>query len=174
MSRPAPPGGRPPEDEPEWWRRSSTFRRVPIIAVIVLVIILLRAGQQGSSPPPLRTSCTTPAFALSSYSVSSHATLRWAVTGPARSPFVLTIGARTLLEQGTNGQLTTVPDAGVARSDVRSTGVRRTSSGCTDHGAFGIALPAGRYEVRLFRVTAAGSARAAAQVVATKTLTVTS
>jgi hypothetical protein len=147
---------------------------VPIIAVIVLVIILLRAGQQGSSPPPLRTSCTTPAFALSSYDVSGHTTVRWAVTGPARSSFVLAIGARAL-RPGPGGRgVDPVPDRGVTASEVRTTGLQRLGAGCTANGTFGVALPPGHYAVRLFRVAGAGTPGTTSAVAAGKTLTVTS
>ena len=69
--------GVPAGETPEWYRRALKLRRIPIVLVIIVTVLILRAGH-GSPPPPLTTSCTTPAFALSTYSTDSPKTIRWA------------------------------------------------------------------------------------------------
>ncbi|MDQ1704976.1 MAG: hypothetical protein QOF18_1342, partial [Frankiaceae bacterium] len=83
--------GDPEADAPEWWRGTRSLRRVPIIAFVIITIIFIRATA-GSSPPPLTKSCTTPAFALSTYDSPVHKTVQWSATGPPGMHFELTIG----------------------------------------------------------------------------------
>lgn len=165
MSRPIPPG--PAREEPEWWRRARALRRLPVIVVIVVAIIIVRASA-GSRPPPLRTSCTTPAFALSTYSTRDHHSVQWAVTGPARSRFALTIGASELRRTSTGG-VQPVAEPGFAARQPLLAGPERIGSNCTAHGSFGIVLPTARYSVKLWLLPSGSGTTEAA----TKTLSIT-
>jgi hypothetical protein len=164
--------GVPADEAPEWYRRALTLRRIPIIAAIVVVVIILRAGHS-SPPPPLKTSCTTPAFALSTYSTASHKTLRWAVTGPAGTRFALAIGVDHFTS-GADGRLTPVPDPGLDPEQMRSTPPTTVDDDCKADGTFGVVLPAGRYAVRLFTITVSHTSPARMHKVAERRLTVTS
>ena len=160
------------DDAPEWYRRALTLRRIPIIAAIVVVVIILRAGHS-SPPPPLKTSCTTPAFALSTYSTASHKTVRWAVTGPAGTRFALAIGVDRFTS-GTDGRLVPVPDPGLDPEQMRSTPPTTIDGDCKTDGTFGVVLPPGRYAVRLFSITVSHTSPARMHQVAERRLTVTS
>lgn len=166
MTRPGPPNGNRPPSEPEWWRRSAALRRVPLVAAVVIGFIILRAFS-GSSPPALRTSCTTPAFALSTYSTTAHHAIQWSATGPRQDRFALTVGAAGLRSDG--GRLTPVPESGLRAAQVLVAGPESFGGGCTAHGSFGVTLPVRSYSVRMFLVPATGQPRQ----VATKTLKVT-
>jgi hypothetical protein len=140
----------PDAGAPDWFRRSRTLRRVPLVAAVVITIIVIRAGQ-GSSPPELETSCTTPAFALSTYAIDSNQTVRWAATGPAGSRFALAIGVAGFTKAA-DGHLAPVPDEGVAPRGTRTTAPAEMDDDCTADGTFGVVLPAGRYTVRMFTI----------------------
>jgi hypothetical protein len=159
----------PDAGAPEWYRRSRSLRRVPLVAAVVITIIIIRAGQ-GSPPPELTTSCTTPAFALSTYSIDGHDTVRWAATGPADTRFALAIGVDRFTEAA-DGHLAPVPDAGVAPGGTRTTAPEELDDDCKADGTFGVVLPAGTYAVRLFTIE--GDNAADVQPVVEHTLTVT-
>jgi hypothetical protein len=156
-------------EAPEWYRNTATLRKIPLIAAIVVAAGLLLTGK-GSPPPALTTSCTTPAFALSTYSTESHKTVAWSVTGPAGSRVALTIGVARFT-QGTSGLLSPVPDPGVGVHEMRSTPPTTIGDDCTAHGDFGVALPSQTYTVRLFTITGRPGA-ATAEAVAQKSLRV--
>jgi hypothetical protein len=140
----------PDAGAPEWYRRSRSLRRVPLVAAVVITVIIIRAGQ-GSSPPELATSCTTPAFALSTYSIDGHQTVRWAATGPAGTRFALTIGVADFTT-APDGHLAPVPDPGVATGQTRTSAPQEMDDDCKADGTFGVVLPAGTYAVRLFTI----------------------
>ena len=136
-----------------------------------MVAVILHAGQ--SSPPPaLATSCTTPAFALSTYSTDSHKTIRWAVTGPRGSRFALAIGVARFTT-GSDGRLSPVPDPGLDATEMRSTPPTTVGGDCKADGTFGVVLPPGTYAVRLFRISVTDSTPAHLDQVAEKQLTIT-
>jgi hypothetical protein len=160
----------PDAGAPEWWRQARNLRRIPIILAILLAIVVFKAFS-GSKPPPLTKSCTTPAFALSTTSVSSHKTVQWSATGPQDFRFTLGIGIARFDPAG-GGRLTPVPDPGVGTHDIRATRPDQMGDDCTAHGSFGVALPEGTYAVRLFRIDGTGSDLTVTSV-AEKKLTVT-
>ena len=170
-----PPGVRQPptpdSERPEWYRRALTLRRVPIILVVVVAGVLLFTGH-GPPPPALETSCTTPAFALSTYNTPAHKTVGWSVTGPAGSRFALAIGVARFTT-GTDGRLSPVPDPGVAVRSMRSTPPTTIDRDCKAHGDFGVALPAGTYSVRLFIINVSDTKPTRMEQVAEKKLVVT-
>src|SRR4051794_36554383 len=132
------------------------LRRVPLIAALVLAVILIKAMSSASGPPSLATSCTTPAFALSTYSTPSHHVIQWSATGPANQAFALAIGVDHFTP-APDGHLAPVPDAGVGARDTRTTAPQRMGKDCTDHGAFGVVMPTGSYTVRLFSIDGDGT-----------------
>jgi hypothetical protein len=79
------------------------------------VIAFLVAGALGLLPSiggvQIPVSCTTPAVALSSYSVPAGSTLQWKATGPDGVEYVLAVDAETVT--GDTGALVTV-DTGTA------------------------------------------------------------
>jgi hypothetical protein len=162
--------GDPDADAPEWWRRSAALRRVPIIAAVVIIVILVRAMSSGR-PAAITKSCTTPAFVLSSYNTASGHTVKWAATGPSGMHFALAIGVAGYAPAA-DGHLAPLPDPGVGQRDTRTTQPQTMGGGCTDHGLFGVMMPAGSYAVRMFRIVG-GGANAAVTPVAQKTLKVT-
>ena len=131
------------------------MRRIPLIAAVIITVIIIRAGQ-GSPPPDLKTSCTTPAFALSTYSTTSHKTVRWAATGPAGTHFALAIGVARFTP-APDGHLAPVPDPGVAARGTRTSAPQEMGDDCKADGTFGIVLSPGTYTVRLFTITGAGT-----------------
>jgi hypothetical protein len=136
------------------------------------VAVILHAGQK-SPPPKLATNCTTPAFALSTYTTASHKTIRWSVTGPARARFALAIGVARFTT-GSDGRLVPVPDPGLDTTQMRSTPPTEIGDDCKADGTFGVVLPAGTYSVRLFTITVSDTTPAHMQQVAEKQLTITS
>jgi hypothetical protein len=142
--------GDPDADAPEWWRRSANLRKVPIIGVVVLVILILRAGA-GSSPPSIRTSCTTPAFVLSTTHTQVRHALAWTVTGPPGMRYLLTVGASGFVTSG--GRLHATPDPGLSKDQMQAASQRMTMDGdCKQSGHFAVFIGAGTYQVRLFRL----------------------
>jgi hypothetical protein len=163
--------GDPEADAPEWWRGTRSLRRVPIIAFVIITIIFIRATA-GSSPPPLTKSCTTPAFALSTYDSPVHKTVQWSATGPPGMHFELTIGV-SHFDVAPDGTLVTVPDPGLVTKDVQAASAKLTmGNSCKAHNTFGIVVPARTYSVRMFTLTGTPS-NPTATVVAEKTLKVT-
>jgi hypothetical protein len=144
---------------------------LPLIALIVLAIILFRAFS-ASPPPALKTSCTQPAIALSTSSQKQHHTVRWSVTGPARSTFELTLGV-SRVDVGPGGKLVFVPDPGRDQKAEQRAGRQQTMpKGCKTSGAFGILVPPGSYTVRMFQLSGPVTAPTVSEV-ASEPLTVT-
>jgi hypothetical protein len=158
-------------DRPEWWQRALRLRRVPIVAAIILGVIVVKAMSGATGPPPLTTSCTTPAFALSTYTITGHRTVEWSATGPGGQAFAIGIGVDHYTP-APDGHLAPVPDPGVGPRDTRTTAPQHMGKDCTAHGLFGVVMPVGTYNVRLFTIEGNGT-DATVTAVATKTLKVT-
>ena len=157
-------------EPPEWWRRALRLRRIPLVTAIVLGVIILKSTT-APKPPSITTSCTKPAFVLSTYSTSAHHTVQWAATGPSTMTFAIAIGVNHFVPSG-NGHLAPVPDAGVGAHVMRSTVPESFGSDCKATGSFGLGIPTGHYAVRMFSFTGDSSGRTATQV-SSKPLTVT-
>lgn len=169
MTRPARPDD-PDADAPDWWRRAGNLRRIPIIAVVLITVIIVVASQ-GGAPPKLHTSCTTPAFALSTYRTPNHHAVQWSVTGPAGMHYRMTVGVSGFVS--TNGTLVATPDRGLTQKQTQAASPEMTmGNDCLDTGAFGVVVPTGTYRVRLFRLTGTRQVPMAAEVAA-RTLVVT-
>jgi hypothetical protein len=137
----------------------------------IAVAALIRGGLD-SRAPSLTTSCTTPAFALSSTNPRQSSVVRWSATGPASTHFLIAIGISRLDPEATVGKLHAVPDPGhTASSTEEAVLATALSSSCKDHGAFRLSVPAGRYNVRMFTLQGSGST-VSGTAVATKQLTV--
>jgi hypothetical protein len=158
------------DDQPEWWRRALRMRRVPIITAIVLGVIVLKATT-APKPPSITTSCTKPAFVLSTYSTTQHHTVQWAATGPSTMTFAITIGVNHFVPTG-NGHLAPVPDSGVSAHVVRSTVPQSFGSDCKATGSFGLGVPPAHYTVRMYSFTGDSSGRTATEI-SSKALIVT-
>jgi hypothetical protein len=147
------------------------MRRLPIIAVFIVLVIVIKVMSGGPAPPPLKTSCTTPAFALSTYQAQRNHVVQWAATGPPSMTFTITIGVADYT-RAASGRLTPVPEPAVGVHEMRSTLPQQFGSDCKAHGAFGLSVDPGRYPVRMFSFTGATPHTTAAQVAAEKTVTV--
>jgi len=118
----------------------------------VLAVILVRSFAT-NPPPKLKTSCTQPAIALSTATQKQHHTVRWSVTGPAKSVFELTLGvSRVDVDPG--GQFVFVPEAGGSQKTEQRAGHQQTMpNSCKRSGAFGVLVPPGKYTVRMFQLS---------------------
>ena len=157
-------------DAPEWWRRSANLRRIPLIGIVVLIVIILRAGQ-GESPPSLRTSCSTPAFVLSTKHTAVRTALQWSTTGPPGTRYLLTVGVLGFASAG--GHRLPIPDAGLRQNQIQAASQEMTMDGdCKQSGHFAIFIGPGTYQVRMFRLGGTKQLPTATEVDVT-TLTVT-
>jgi hypothetical protein len=162
----------PLRDNVDLPRRSSW--RWSLAAATILVAAIILRSTIGSHPPSLKTNCKVPGFALSSSSVRSGGSLAWVATGPPGTRFVIAIGVERLAAGASAGQLRPVPDPGVIRQNYEVPVLPRPlPSGCRDHGALGVGIGAGVYNVRMFTLSRSG-AGVAATAVASKRLTVKS
>lgn len=162
--------GDPDADTPQWWQRAVRLRRIPMIAAVIVTILLIKA-MSSSTPPALETSCTAPAFALSSYTLTGHQELRWSATGPSGTRFALAIGAIGL-RPTPSGALQPIPAPGVDADDVRVSPSVQIADDCTQHGALGVILPAGKYQAGMFVVEPDAKSSEMIQPIAAKELTV--
>jgi hypothetical protein len=154
-------------------RRRSSWRATAIAILIVVVAIVVRVHLNNRAPS-LATSCTTPAFALSTSSPHQGSTVRWSATGPANSHFVITMGIARLDRGKQPGQLHGVPETGhTAATTEQAVRATALSTDCKAHGAFLVGVAPGTYTVRMFRITGTGSAVTGTPVAA-KTVTVSS
>jgi hypothetical protein len=154
-------------------RRRSSWRATAIAVLIVVVAIIVRVHLNNRAPS-LATSCTTPAFALSTTSAHRGSTVRWSATGPANAHFVITMGIERLDHLQQPGHLHGVPEAGhTAATTEQAVPTTVLSADCKAHGAFLVGVPPGSYTVRMFRIAGTGSAVTGTSVAA-KTVTVTS
>ena len=144
---------RTPDDDPsapEWWRRSAQLKRLPIILGIVLVVILLRAAQGGSAPS-ITKSCTAPDFVLSASTTTQHHEINYSVTGPPGMTYLLMVGVSGFIDTGSG--LDPTPDAGHTKEQIQAASQRKTmEADCVQTGRFGVLVPPGTYQVRLFRL----------------------
>lgn len=137
-----------------------------------LIIAFAVRSVADSHGPPLATSCTTPAFALSTSSSDQGTVVRWTATGPKSSRFVLTIGVASFAAGAKPGQLVPVPDPGVTRDNTEPAATEHTMpSSCKANGAFTVEVAPATYTVRMFRIAGSGS-DITATAVASKPLTV--
>jgi hypothetical protein len=152
-------------------RRSSL--RWTAAGLGVLIVAVLIHNNHTNHAPALATSCTTPAMALSTTSAHQGSNVRWSATGPAGTPLLITIGVASLKAGAKPGQISPVPEPG-GRLATTEIAVRPgpLPSSCASHGEFSVGVPKGRYTVRLFRLTNAGTAAVTATSVAAKSLTV--
>ena len=150
------------EDEgaPEWWRRAKGLRAAPLLLVVVLVAIIVHASQ-GTPPPALRTSCTTPAVALSDRSVKQHHPVQWSATGPAGMRFLLALGVDHIRVEA-NGTFTAVPVPGLVRGEQASHELVMPK-GCKTNDVFGVTVPPGSYTLKMFRLSRPGAAASATE-----------
>jgi hypothetical protein len=154
-------------------RRRSSWRATAIAVLIVVVAIVVRVHLNNRAPS-LATSCTRPAFALSTSSAHQGSTVRWSATGPANAHFVITMGIARLVEGQRPGQLHGVPETGhTAATTQQAVHATALSGDCKAHGAFLVGVAPGSYTVRMFRLVDAGGAVTGTPV-ASKTVTVTS
>jgi len=122
------------------------------VALLILGIILFRAFS-ASPPPALKTSCTTPAMALSTTTQRQHHTVRWSVTGPGSMVFELTLGV-SRVDVGPGGKFVFVPEAGGGQKSEQRAGHQQTMpKSCKASGAFGVLVPPGKYTVRMFQLS---------------------
>lgn len=133
-----------------WERHGARLRRVPIIAGIILAAILLRSlATTAPTPPALATSCTTPAFALSSYDVEQRTSVQWSMTGPAGAGFVLVVVPR--------GETPAIPQTATPGRDRQfAAASTQMSSRCTAHGSFRPVVDPGRYTVAMLPASGSG------------------
>jgi hypothetical protein len=154
-------------------KRRSSWRLTAIAIIIVVGAIIVRVDLNNRAPS-LTTSCTTPAFALSSTSPHQGSTVRWSATGPANSHFVITLGITTLVRGSTPGHLRGVPEPGhtgpTTEQAVPSTVL---SKDCKASGSFSVTVPAGHYTVRMFHLQGSGASVTGTSV-ASKVLAVSS
>src|SRR4051794_19389131 len=87
----------PPELKASTDRRRRSSWRATAIAVLIVVVAIIVRVHLNNRAPSLTTSCTTPAFALSTSSVHQGSTVRWSATGPANAQFVITMGIARLI-----------------------------------------------------------------------------
>jgi hypothetical protein len=168
----APPPDDPDADAPEWYRKSAALRRVPIVAAIVLGVVIVQATTNGSSPPALRTSCTTPAFALSTYSAQQHKAVRWAMTGKPGVVYQLAVGVDRF-DAAPNGRLTPVPPSRAVDGHAQLASPQvKMDADCKADGTFGVLIEPGRYTAALFAFTGTRASPTSTRV-ATRTFTVT-
>ena len=162
----------PDAGAPEWYRRSRLLRRAPIIAVIVIVVIILHASS-GTPPPKLTKSCTTPAYALSTYNTPAHRVVQWTLTGKPDTTYEITIGVAGFNVAG-DGSLQPQPDPGstIARSQSATTRITLNGS-CVAHGRFGVIVSPGAYSLRMFSITGPKTAPVVTEVTTERTFTVT-
>jgi hypothetical protein len=153
--------------------RRSSWRATLIAVVIVVVALIVRTGLN-SRAPSLTTSCSTPAFSLSSTSPNRGDTVRWAATGPADANFLITLGVARLEHVTQPGHLHAVPEPGHNAATTQQA-VRTTTlpSNCKANGSFAVGVPSGTYTVTMFRLTGTGSTLAGTAV-ASKTMKVSS
>jgi hypothetical protein len=153
--------------------RRSSWRATLIAVAIVVVALIVRVGLN-SRAPSLTTSCTTPAFSLSSTSPVRGDTVRWAATGPAKTHFLITLGITRLEHVPQLGHLHAVPEPGHNAATTQQVVPTTTlPSDCKANGAFSVAVPSGTYTVTMFRLTGTG-ATLVGTAVATKTMKVSS
>lgn len=153
-------------------RRRSSWRATAIAVLIVVAAIIIRVHLNNRAPS-LTTSCTTPAFALSSTSLRQGSTVRWSATGPANAHFIITMGIARLVSRTQPGQLHGKAEAGhTAATTQQAVHTTALSSGCKANGAFLVGVPAGTYTVRMFRLEGTGT-NVSGTAVASKTVTVT-
>lgn len=134
---------------------------------IGLVVLVGFAIVRRASPVALKTSCTTPAFALSTHSVHQRDPLRYALTGPADGTYVLAVDIATFTRTPA-GRLVPVPDPGVPLDQVQAPAQTSGLPNCKGNSYFGVLVPPGQHVVRLFRIEPA-----AVVVVDSQQLTVT-
>ena len=144
---------RTPDDDPnapQWWRQSALTRRLPVVLVIILVVLVIHAAGGGRAPS-ITKSCTTPDFALSAANEKQHHEVEWSVTGPPGMKYLLTVGVSGYVSS--DNQLTATPDPGHTREQMQPASQRNTMTGsCVQTGHFGLLVPPGNYQVRLFRL----------------------
>lgn len=137
-------------DAPEWWRRSGNLRRIPVIALLLLLVILWRALQT-SKPPAIQTSCSKPAFVLSTTHTTQRHTVQWSVTGPPGMRYLLTLGASGFVTTG--GRLHATPDYGLTDKQMQAASQQMKMDGdCKQSGRFAPIISPGTYNVRMFRL----------------------
>lgn len=135
-------------------------------AVAVLLAIGIARNAARSHPPALRTDCAHPALALSKASPATGTLVRWSATGPRDERIVLAVGSDRL-EPTADGKLRVVPPAGKTDKDVQPASHGVQLSGCKADGFFALTVPAGHYDVRMFRVTGTGPAVTATPIAST-------
>jgi hypothetical protein len=154
--------------------KRSSWRWTAWGIAAIIIAIAIRSALNSSGAPALTTSCTTPAFALSTTHTHQGATIHWAATGPAKTKFLMTIGVGALKPGAQPGQLSPVPDPGVNIHDTELVVLaHQLPSGCKTTGLFSVDVPAGTYNVRMFTLGGTGAA-VAGTIVATKQMQVTS
>jgi hypothetical protein len=154
--------------------RRSTWRWTLGGVAAIIVAILIRDGLD-SRTPSLVTNCKTPAMALSATSLNRGSVIRWSATGPPNMHFLIAVGVARLVPGTNPGQLHPVPDAGGTAATTQLFGATATklSGGCKANGSFTVDVPAGQYNVRLFRLVGSG-ASVSGTPVATRPLKVSS
>jgi hypothetical protein len=153
----------PDQDPDDWWRRSDTLRRIPWLIGLVVVAVVIATLTRGQSSVRITKSCTSAAFALATYSPSTHAPLRWAVTGPPGTRVLLTIGVSGFADSG--GRLQAEPEAGRTLAQTQASGEPLVLPGsCLVQHTMGLVVPPGRYAATLFRFTGSGSTEQATAV----------
>jgi hypothetical protein len=113
-------------------------------------------------------------MALSSSSVHTGSTLRWALTGPPETDLAITIGVAQLVRTATPGQLHAQPEPGRSSQTAEiAVGAHALTSSCKANGLLAVRVPAGQYTVRLFKVVNPSTASISAVAVASRPLSVT-
>jgi hypothetical protein len=128
-------------------------------ALVVIVVVALADILHGSTvrTPRLAADCSRPALLLSADTVSRHAPVGWAATGPATARVVLAIGAGIRPE--VPGWFAAVPGPGIPAADTQAASGEVTLTGCLRHGSFEVTVQPGRYQVTLFQVVAGRGGR---------------
>jgi hypothetical protein len=136
--------GRRPQD-----RKQKTVIRGTLIAAVLVVVLIVVSMLRVHDSISLKTSCSTPGFAVSSDSVQQNNVLQYKLTGPTGQ---YAISARPSSGGGTDTVLTPI----------------RGLKDCRAKGAFKVSLAPGTYTLTIVRTDSPLTSPAP-----TKTLTVT-
>lgn len=130
--------------------RRNLFMLLLGIFAIGITLQLVRAD----GDIELTTSCTVPAFALSTDESAPGRPVRWSITGPDTGVYVLAVDTADFARND-NGTYSPLPAPGVAKEEIQAASrPTRLGEECRESGTFSIvSVPAGAHTVTLFRLT---------------------
>ena len=129
-------------------------RNLLVILVGVLAVGITLQLFRGEGDIELTTSCTTPAFALSTEESAKGRPVRWAITGPRSGVYVLAIDTADFARNA-NGTYSPLPAAGVPKEEIQAASAPvRLGEKCRESGTFSIvSVPPGKHTITLFRLS---------------------